>query len=52
MGLDFAGTYTQVEESRLIEYAFGKRRARAEFAQTLAGVTVRVTFDAESRHSV
>ena len=36
----------------LIEYAFGDRVAEVEFVQGAAGVTVRVTFDAETEHSV
>ena len=51
MGFDFAGTYTKVVPHKLIEYAFGDRRARVEFAPAPAGVSVRVTFDAETTHS-
>ena len=47
MGFDFAGVYTKVVEPTLIEYAFGERAARVEFAPTPKGVQVRVTFDAE-----
>jgi uncharacterized protein YndB with AHSA1/START domain len=28
MGFDFAGTYTRIEEHKLIEYTFGDRSAR------------------------
>lgn len=51
-GFDFAGTYTRVEPHSLIEYAFGDRHARVEFSSTPEGVRVRVTFDAESTHSL
>lgn len=51
MGFDFAGTYTQIVEHSLIEYAFGPRAARVEFADNGNGVTVRVSFDAEEVHS-
>lgn len=52
MGFDFAGTYTRIVAPRLIEYAFGDRTARVEFADTPQGVNVRVTFDAETTHPV
>ncbi len=52
MGFDFAGTYTNIVENRLIEYSFGDRAARVEFAESGDGVSVRVTFDAEETHSV
>ncbi|MFS2160942.1 SRPBCC family protein [Pseudomonas sp. Pseusp122] len=52
MGFDFAGTYTRIVQQQLIEYRFGERRAQVVFAQTPAGVTVRVSFDAESQHSL
>lgn len=51
-GFDFAGTYTKVEEHRLIEYAFGDRRAQVLFTDTPQGVQVQVTFDAESTNSL
>lgn len=51
-GFDFAGTYTQVDEHSLIEYAFGDRRAQVLFADTPEGVRVQVTFDTESTHSL
>ena len=50
-GFDFAGEYTQVVPLRLIEYAFGDRVGRVEFAEGADGVTVTVTFDAEQTHS-
>jgi uncharacterized protein YndB with AHSA1/START domain len=49
-GFDFAGIYTTVVPQELIEYAFGERSARVEFAPAPAGVRVRVTFDAETIH--
>jgi uncharacterized protein YndB with AHSA1/START domain len=52
MGFDFAGTYTQVVEHRLIECAFGERQLRVEFLPGPDGVTVRETFDAETTHPV
>jgi len=51
-GFDFAGTYTQVVPYELIEYAFGERTALVEFLPIAEGVTVRVTFKAETEHSV
>ena len=51
MGFDFAGEYTAIVHERRIEYAFGDRNARVEFAEGPKGVTVTVTFDAESTHS-
>lgn len=47
-GFDFEGRYTRVEPQRLIAYDFGDRQARVEFAETAAGVQVRVTFDPET----
>jgi uncharacterized protein YndB with AHSA1/START domain len=52
MGFDFAGTYTNIVAHQLIAYSFGDRAAEVEFADTPAGVRVRVTFDSESIHSV
>jgi uncharacterized protein YndB with AHSA1/START domain len=51
-GFDFAGTYTRIVPNELIAYAFGDRAAEVEFVQGATGVTVRVTFDAETEHSV
>jgi uncharacterized protein YndB with AHSA1/START domain len=51
-GFAFAGTYTRVVPNELIEYAFGDRTGTVEFVMGPAGVTVRVTFDAESEHPV
>jgi len=52
MGFDFVGTYTKIEDQRLIEYSFGDRSARVEFLPGPADVVVRVTFDSEDTHSV
>ncbi len=52
MGFDFAGTYTNVVEHKLIESAFGDRTLLVEFLPSHDGVTVRETFDAETTHSV
>ena len=52
MGFDFAGTYTKIVEHELIEYSFGDRTAQVEFLPQENGVTVRVTFDAETQHPV
>jgi uncharacterized protein YndB with AHSA1/START domain len=51
-GFDFAGTYTKVLPNQLLEYTFGDRAAAVEFLQGAAGVTVRVTFDAEEENSI
>lgn len=51
-GFDFAGTYTKVIPNELIEYAFGDRVGTVEFVTAPTGITVRVTFDAESEHPV
>lgn len=50
-GFDFAGEYTRVEAPTLLEYAFGDRVGQVEFSEGPAGVTVKVTFDAETTHS-
>jgi len=52
MGFDFAGTYTNIVEHELIEYVFGDRTARVEFNENPDSVTVRVSFDSESTHTV
>jgi uncharacterized protein YndB with AHSA1/START domain len=51
-GFDFAGTYTTVIPNQRIEYAFGERVGVVEFVAGPQGVTVRVTFDAETTHPV
>lgn len=51
-GFDFEGVYTRVEPFTLIEYAFGERHARVEFADTADGVRVRVKFDPETTYPV
>ncbi|MGJ4968827.1 MULTISPECIES: SRPBCC family protein [unclassified Bradyrhizobium] len=52
MGFDFAGTYAKIVEHKLIEYAFGDRKAEVHFEPGPNGVVVRVAFDAETTHSV
>lgn len=51
-GFDFSGTYTKIVPNELIEYSFGDRSALVEFVSGATGVTVRVTFEAESENSV
>ena len=51
-GFDFAGTYTKIVPNQLIAYAFGERSAQVEFIDGAQGITVRVTFDAETENSV
>ncbi len=51
-GFDFAGTYTRILPNELIEYSFGDRAGIVEFVRGTEGVTVRVTFDAESENPV
>lgn len=51
-GFDFAGVYTKIIEQRLIEYDFGDRKAKVEFAPGEAGISVRVEFDSEATHSI
>lgn len=51
-GFDFAGTYTQVVDRKLIEYAFGDRNARVQFSEGPEGVSVKVDFDAETENPV
>lgn len=52
LGFDFAGTYTKIVPHALIEYSFGDRVGLVEFLNGTQGVTVRVSFDAESTHPV
>src|SRR5215208_7546264 len=52
VGFDFAGTFTNVVEHKLIEITFGGRVLLVEFIVGQDGVTVRETFDPESTHSV
>ena len=51
-GFDFAGTYTSIVPQKLIEYSFGDRAGVVEFLPGPNGVTVRVTFDAETQNPV
>jgi uncharacterized protein YndB with AHSA1/START domain len=50
-GFDFAGEYTRVEAPHCIEYRFGGRVGLVELSEEPAGVSVKVTFDAEDTHS-
>jgi uncharacterized protein YndB with AHSA1/START domain len=52
VGFDFAGIYTNVITHSLLEYSFGDRTARVNFAETPSGVSVKVVFDAEEIHSI
>lgn len=52
MGFDFAGTYTNIVEHKLIEYSFGDRAATVEFSPDKNAVMVRVSFDSEPTHSL
>jgi uncharacterized protein YndB with AHSA1/START domain len=50
---DFGGTYTDVQEYRLIEYDMGDgRHVRAEFTDTPDGVKIVQTFDPESQNAL
>lgn len=51
-GFDFAGTYTKIVLHELIEYVFDNRSASVEFMQTNIGVKVRITFVAETEHTI
>jgi uncharacterized protein YndB with AHSA1/START domain len=51
-GFDFAGVYTKLITHQLIEYSFGDRVGVVDFIPSEQGVTVRVTFDSESSHSI
>ncbi len=51
-GFDFAGTYTKIVPQELLEFTFGDRVGSVEFVPGNHGVTVRVTFDAESENPV
>lgn len=52
VGFDFAGTYTKLTPHQRIEYSFGDRVGIVDFIPSGQGVTVRVTFDAESTHPI
>lgn len=51
VGFDFAGIYTKIIPSELIEYNFGDRTAQVAFIATDSGATVQVTFDPEDANS-
>ncbi len=50
-GFDFAGEYVEVVPEARLAYQFGDRHCVVEFTEGADGVTVRVTFDAETVHS-
>jgi len=50
-GFDFSGVYSRIVPNELIEYTFGDRIGLVEFSNGGDGVTVRVSFDAETQHS-
>jgi uncharacterized protein YndB with AHSA1/START domain len=47
-GFDFEGTYTRIVPQQRLEYRFGDRQAEVTFQPGPEGVTLRVTFDAET----
>jgi uncharacterized protein YndB with AHSA1/START domain len=49
-GFDFSGTYTQIVPHERLEYAFGERTAVVLFQPVAEGVTVHISFDAETEH--
>jgi len=51
-GVDFAGTYLKVEPERMLAYGFGDRTAQVDFAAGLKGVTVTVSFEAETENPI
>ncbi|MBM5573422.1 SRPBCC family protein [Deefgea sp. CFH1-16] len=51
-GFDFTGTYTQIVPNELIAYSLGDRTAEVVFESRANGVSIRVTFDAETEHTV
>lgn len=52
MGFDFEGTFTQLQQHRLIEYEMtDNRKVSVEFQETPAGIRVVETFDAEDAHT-
>ena len=52
MGFDFAGIYKKIVEHERIEYTFGDRKAVVEFIPAGESVLVRVSFDAETDHTI
>lgn len=51
-GFDFSGTYRLVEPERVLAYDFFDRSARVEFVDGPDGVTVTVTFEAETENPI
>ncbi|MFZ1729417.1 MAG: SRPBCC domain-containing protein [Bacteroidota bacterium] len=52
VGFDFAGTYTNIVQHELIEYSFGDRTAKVQFAESPEGIRVSVAFETEDTHSI
>lgn len=51
MSFDFSGTYTSVEENRLLEYTLDdNRKVKVEFTSTPEGTQVVQSFDPESEN--
>jgi uncharacterized protein YndB with AHSA1/START domain len=51
-GFEFSGTYTKIVPHECLEYAFGERTAVVLFKAGADGVTVHITFDAETEHPI
>ena len=51
-GFEFSGTYTKIGPHECLEYAFGERAAVVLFKSVADGVTVHITFDAETEHPI
>ncbi len=51
-GFDFEGVYTQVIKNKLLEYAFGDRKALVTFTENPGSTVVEVSFDTEDENSV
>ena len=50
-GFDFEGIYTRIVPHKVIEYRLGDgRNVEVQFSHTVAGVLVKVTFEAESEN--
>lgn len=53
VGFDFEGTYTAIEENKLIEYDMSDgRHVKIEFEETPEGVKVTETFDPENENPI
>lgn len=50
-GFDFEGTYSRIEDQKIIEYGMADgRKVKVEFIEKPEGVLVRETFDAETEN--